>query len=278
LCRDSDLERVRARNALLQSFEDRSLDEFTVRADPAVSKELSRRMLEEVLSPDIHFLVFFGGTPWTDMEPPTVYVYRDTEQLHRFSCVNAGADAYYDGAIHISAVLRDGNWRGALEHELVHHALRSRGIFTPMWLHEGLAMYVAGEAWVWRPQFALVRWARTEHLPFAAMTGAFPDGADAQFARIAYFQSLMMLFAIIDGPSSGSDSTCSETGCSTWIRVNEMGITRVRALIEGIGSGEVTPEGAFSWASERTQERGPEAAWDAAVARLPLPPASPESP
>src|SRR5262249_39595549 len=161
--------------------------------------------------------------PWTDMEPPTVYVYRGTEQLHRFSCANPGADAYYDGAIHISAILRDGNGRGAIEHELVHHALRSRGILNPMWLHEGLAMYVAGEAWMGRPELGLVNGVKTEHLPFETMIGAFPDGADEQFARVAYFQSLMMLYAIVDGPAHGGDIGAAAT-------------THIRDLIDGLAN------------------------------------------
>ncbi len=126
-----------------------------------------------------------------------------------------------------------------------------------MWLHEGFAMYMAEERWWLSPQFQLLAWGATQHLPFDAMVAAFPHGADEAFARVAYFQSLMMFFAATGGPHAGS---------------NRRGIReeheRTQQLVEALTSGAVTPNAAFAHAVGAQTEVDLEQAWSATLARV----------
>jgi hypothetical protein len=235
--------KTKGRALLLEGFAVRSLGDLTVRADTEVPADLVSWVRDEVENPNARFQAVFGATPL----PLEVFVYRDVAELHRFSCVSPTADGYYDGAIHVSAVPRAGGIRSAIDHELVHHALRTRGVRAPFWLHEGLAMYVSGERWWREPKLGLVAAARREHVPFAAMTWPAPDTAsDAR----TYFQSLAMVAAVM-GP--GEDG---------------QGLARIRAVVDDLSSRRVTPEDAFAAGLGTSRDDEIERSWQAAIARL----------
>ena len=142
------------------------------------------------------------------------------------SCVNRSAIGYYDGAIHLSGDIRHGiqTLQQTAVHEYVHHILIGLGIKVPMWLHEGLAMKLAGETWWADPSLGLVAWLRDQHLPFKAMAGAFPHTADERFALAAYYQSLVMLEFL-------------------WDRKGDDGVV---ALVQALARREMAAEDAFS--------------------------------
>lgn len=122
---------------------------------------------------------------------PVIYLYESAEQLRSVACVNTATQGYYDGAIHLPA--SDPDLHRTVVHELTHHALRTLGVTKPMWFHEGLAMYAADERWWEDPRSGLVQWIQREHLPFPALTEAFPHTADELFAGAVYFQSFQMV-------------------------------------------------------------------------------------
>jgi hypothetical protein len=239
--------------ALLASFEERVSGELTIRADPSVAADVPAWIADEVRRPNRRFAELFDSVSL----PLSVYVYRDVAQLHRFACVNPAADAYYDGALHVSAVPRDGgSIRNVVAHELVHHALTSRGVTRPTWLQEGLAMHVASERWWLRRDLQLLAWAEREHLPFAAMVPAFPDGADETFAHVAYFQSIAMVFIVGGGPAAGRGGALQLADAP-----------RLRELVDALAAGRVSPEDAFA-ATLRAAGEEAEDGWKRTVARL----------
>lgn len=140
-----------------------------------------------------------GVGEWVDWPanapPPVLVVYQTSEQLRGVACASAQTVGYYDGRIHISidTELTEALVDQTLVHEYVHFALNSLGVPRPMWLHEGLAMQVAQETWWASSRLDLVRWLKTDHLPFDAMVLAFPHTADEKFALAAYFQSYKMV-------------------------------------------------------------------------------------
>jgi hypothetical protein len=170
-----------------------------------------------------------GLVDWSTAAPhPAVYLYDSLEALRAVSCVNAQAIAYYDGAIHLAANEASdlAEVDATLHHEYVHHVLLQSGVQRPMWLHEGLAMYAAGERWWADPRLGLRTWIQSNHLPFIAMAYAFPHTADKLFALAAYFQSELMVTFVID----------------------QRGVDFVRVLVRTLGRGEVKPDDAFYWA------------------------------
>lgn len=231
------------REQLLAGFVERVSGSLVIRASSEVPDSIVSQVEGTARRPNVRFFETFGVVP----TPLTVYIYASSEELHRYACINAAADAYYDGAVHLSAVTRDGkSIVGAALHEFAHHALKARGVTQPTWLHEGLAMYVARETWWRNPKWRLFDWGRTEHLPFASMTLAFPDGADEAFALKAYFQSLMMVRAIIlhhRGQGGLFDATPMED------------------LFERLASGATTPEDAFAYALQADRDEALEQAW-----------------
>lgn len=129
--------------------------------------------------------------PRGDVALPAIYVYASADQMRDVACVNTATQGYYDGAIHLPATDPDA-WRTVV-HEHMHHVLNAMGLRKPMWFHEGLAMYAADERWWEDPRLGLVTWLRSAHLPFPALTEAFPHTADELFAGRAYFQSYQMV-------------------------------------------------------------------------------------
>ena len=107
-----------------------------------------------------------------------------------------------DGAIHLPAT--DPDAYRTVVHELVHHVLNALGLRKPMWFHEGLAMFAADERWWEDPRLGLMTWLRSAHLPFPALTEAFPHTADELFAGAAYYQSYQMV-SFISARSGGSN-------------------------------------------------------------------------
>lgn len=188
--------------------------------------------------------------PWytPPAPPPPVIIYKDAEQLRASACVNAAAIAYYDGTLHITPDPRLGPYqvRESVMHEIVHHALLARGVREPMWLQEGLAMNFAGERW-WRdPALGVLRWAQDTHLPFDTMVRAFPHTADENFALAAYFQSMVMVEAVL--------------------RAGD--VARLQALIEALAHQQVAPSDAFSWALGGADAQKQEVSWYEAVQGL----------
>ena len=78
------------------------------------------------------------------------------------------------------------------------------------------------------------------------MVQAFPHTADEAFAIAAYFQSLVMVEAVL--------------------RIG--GVARIQALVEALARHQVTPSDAFSWALGGAAEAAQEVAWRQTVETL----------
>jgi hypothetical protein len=198
LCGPGDAQRVERRAQLLATFVALEASGTRVYHAPEVDPvvlDVVRSVLGTVRSPTASPLRPTFGAQLDRIPPPEVYVYRDVQQLLDVSCVNRAALGYYDGAIHLSGDLRHGvqSLAQTVIHESVHHVLLQLGVAVPMWLHEGLAMELAGETWWAEPSLGLVPWLQGQHLPFEALAGAFPHTADETFAMAAYYQSLVMV-------------------------------------------------------------------------------------
>lgn len=244
LCGDDAGEAAARRQALLDGFVDRSRDGLTIRADPDIAPSVIQAI--GALAAAAPRAVY--GAAGAGAEPPAIYIYRNLEELRRHACVSAESTAYYDGAIHLAGgpPVDVGELRANIVHEYVHHALVSAGVRAPMWLQEGLAMEAAGERWWMDPRLALLTWAEQgQHLPFSAMVDAFPHSADPEFARAAYFESVVMVRAVAAVRGG---------------RVNEL----IRALVEA----RLDPPRAFGWALGAQSDDELEAAWVGAVRGL----------
>lgn len=248
LCGPGDTRRAAQRPALLGTFVATYAANTAVRHDPQVDPIVLREVLSvlnAVQSPSQSPIRRIFGQDFDRLPPPDVYVYRDVQQMLDVSCVNRSAIGYYDGAIHLSGDIRHGlhTLRQTVVHEYVHHVLIGLGLKVPMWLHEGLAMKLAGETWWADPSLGLVAWLQGQHLPFEAMAGAFPHTSDERFALAAYFQSLVMLEFLQD--RKGEDGV----------------VALVRALVRG----ELAAKDAFS--STVISSGSLEQAWREFVAR-----------
>ncbi|MFT3706756.1 MAG: hypothetical protein QM817_03735 [Archangium sp.] len=182
-----DLPRRRAE--LLSRFVTVRRADTQILRDPAVSEDFANAMGESLLIARRTLSVLLG--PRADVAFPDVYVYESVDQLRSVACVNTATAGYYDGSIHVPA--SDPDAHRTVVHELTHHVLRALGVQKPMWFHEGLAMYAADERWWSDPRSGLVPWLQREHLPFSALTEAFPHTADELFAGAVYFQSFEMV-------------------------------------------------------------------------------------
>lgn len=177
------------RAALLGTFFAVQRAQTTIFADPAVSMAVVDDVGRSLATARTILLRLLGAR--ADVPFPVIYVYETAEHLRGVACVNAATAGYYDGAIHLPA--SDPDAARTVIHELTHHVLNTLGVHTPMWFHEGLAMYAADERWWEDPRSGLVAWLRREHLPFDAMVDAFPHTADELFAGAAYYQSYQMV-------------------------------------------------------------------------------------
>jgi hypothetical protein len=213
--------------ALLSQFREAHVGSTSFRHSPAVE----RARLEPIAA----FLEQAGliAAELLDWSPaaslPPVIVYRNVDEMRSIACVNEGAIGYYDGSIHLSLERErsERHVRETIVHELVHHVLLSMGVRQPMWFHEGLAMFAAGERWFADPRLGLERWLKQQHLPFDSLTVAFPHTADETFAAAAYYQSFMML---------------------QFVR-SRRGDQVIRALAQDLASGHLSPSQAFTSAA-----------------------------
>jgi hypothetical protein len=230
LCGTQDVWRVSHRDALLLTFSQVSDVATPVfydpRVDPVVLKEM--RWFQNYV---VHDMPIPAGLDV--VAPPTIYVYKDVDQMLSVSCVNHAAIGYYDGAIHIAGDVHFGFQRIAetLIHEYIHHVLNRLGIRVPMWLHEGLAMKSANEQWWHDPSLGLESWLVEQHLPFVAMVSAFPATADEKFALAVYCQSIMMVEFVSE-------------------RETRVGAKGLSALITALVQRQVSAAEAFSWSTD----------------------------
>jgi hypothetical protein len=212
LCLGQDRETVDGKRAhLLASFQPARSDGWHMRRDLEVSDATLIRVADALTRAKATAAALLGPRALS-VEPPAIYVYRDVEQLLQFSCVNRAARGYYDGAIHL-----DGSWEPdqSAAHEYFHHVLNQLGVKKPMWFHEGLAIFGAGETWWNNPRLNLREWLAQSPFPFEALTEAFPHAADEKFAVAVYYQSVMMVLflqkrspdfrAITEALSGGAD-------------------------------------------------------------------------
>lgn len=190
LCGEEPLQRLAERRAaLLASFSGVRRAGTTIFHDPDAPIAFVDGVGEALAQARVIATRLLG--PRADVALPIIYVYASADQLRDVACVNTATQGYYDGAIHLPATDADA-WRTVV-HEHLHHVLNALGLKKPMWFHEGLAMYAADERWWEDPRLGLVTWLRSAHLPFPALTEAFPHTADELFAGAAYFQSLQMV-------------------------------------------------------------------------------------
>ncbi len=190
LCGDEPLQRLAERRAaLLASFNGVRRAGTLIFHDPDAPISFVDAAGEALAQARVIATRLLG--PRADVALPVIYVYASADQMRDVACVNTATQGYYDGAIHLPATDPDA-WRTVV-HEHMHHVLNALGLKKPMWFHEGLAMYAADERWWEDPRLGLVSWLRSAHLPFPALTEAFPHTADELFAGAAYFQSYQMV-------------------------------------------------------------------------------------
>lgn len=225
-CGPKDLSRIAARAALLATFVPVEGAASPVFHEPSVD----RKVLKDVQE-GLDYAVRVFPLRYLEAKPaPVTYVYRDVAQLQSVSCVNKATVGYYDGAIHIAGDRRNAPFRikETIAHEYMHHLLIERGVQLPMWLHEGLAMQHGQEDWWKDSSLGLVDWLAGQHIPFEAMTAAFPYTSDEKFALAVYYQSHMML-RFAQGRKGGE--------------------ARLAALIEGLAQRKIRPAEAFTFAT-----------------------------
>lgn len=244
LCGPKDASRIHQRNALLLTFVAAAGADNSVLHEPSVSPRVLKDV-QEALDYAVHRL------PKGVLEPkaaPVTYIYKNVEQMQNVSCVNRAAIGYFDGAIHIAGDSRYSGMRiqETVVHEYVHYLLLGRGIRSPMWLHEGMAMQYAQEHWCDDPSLGLMAWLAKSHIPFVAMTKAFPYAADEKFAVAAYCQSQMMFEFAFRGVQDRSAND------------------KVAALLEELAQGTVRDSEAFFVAAGLSGE-ALERAWDSHV-------------
>lgn len=218
--------RTSARAALLATFVPLDGAAYPVLHDPSVDRNVLKDVQE-----GLDYAVREFPLRYLEAKPaPMTYVYKDVEQLQGVSCVNKATVGYYDGAIHVASDRRYTRWRikETIVHEYMHHLLIERGVALPMWLHEGLAMQHAQEDWWKDSSLGLVDWLATRHIPFEAMTAAFPYTSDEKFALAVYYQSYMMV---------------------QFAQAGRRGDARMAALIEGLAQRKIRPAEAFTFAT-----------------------------
>ena len=226
---------LQARRALLETFRQVHHVDVTAHVAPEISDatvlvvtEHLRRVTDETAA--------LAAMPIT--APPLV-IYNRLQDLLNTACVNPAALAYYDGALHVSVDVDAATLRQNLQHEIVHHALVSRGVQAPMWLQEGLAMRNAHEVWWANPQFGLLSWGLRYHHPFARMVHAFPHTTSEAAATAVYFQSLMMVQSLV---AQGGD-------------------TRPWRLVDALASWQVSPDDAYAWGVATSDPQQQETLW-----------------
>ncbi len=186
------------RSALLASFVPRQFGEAHLLADSRVDTTALNGVAVHLAQARV------ATQGWVDfpsnVPPPTTIVYFDAPQLRSVACVSEQTVGYFDGALHIAAdpALSEASIGQTVVHEYVHFALNALKVPKPMWLHEGLAMQVAGENWWADARLDLPRWIQGSHFPFDAMVFAFPHTADEKFALAAYYQSFRMVGFVVE--------------------------------------------------------------------------------
>ena len=174
---------------------------------------------------------------------PPLVIYASLGDLRAHACVQAAAIAYYDGALHVSADTDAETLRQNLQHEIVHHALRERGVQAPFWLHEGLAMLNAREIWWAERQYGLLSWGLRYHYPFDRMINAPPRSQSTEAALAVYFQSVMMVQAVVDHGNYG----------------------QIWRLVDALARNDVAAEQAFAWGLQSNDLTQQEALWRSTV-------------
>lgn len=174
--------------------------------------------------------------------PPLLYLYPSVAALREHSCVRAPAVAYYDGAIHLAVTepapdsrywqfeknrprWLEHDLKKTLLHEATHHALASNGVFAPFWLHEGLAMYIAGDSQ------AYTVW-RKNPIPAKLLVDAYPDDASPEVVTAYYAQAWFMLEFL-------RRLCLNRRGCGP------------AELVHALRGARTTPEKLFDWAISR---------------------------
>jgi len=158
-------------------------------------------------------------------EPPAIFVYPTVEELRRHSCTSKIALAYYDGAIHMTADMKE--LRQSLRHEYAHHVLLSNGINGPTWFQEGTAMKFASDC----PYGAYQTWRAHRFEPRQMVAGA-THTTSPEAANVFNAQACIMTEFL--------DRLC--------LQLEECGTKQLAAaLVEG----QTTPEGLFDWAISR---------------------------
>jgi hypothetical protein len=242
LCEDNG-EAVRTsqrRAALLRGFRTNELKGVLLAHDEGVPDE-TLEAIRFALGRTRQFADYLLG--WSPKEfPPPIYVYRDAAQLRSVACIN-GTISYYDGSIHLTGDPRytAGTLTEETAHEYVHHVLTTMGVRRPIWLHEGLAMQIAGERWWRKPELGLVAWLEREHLPFDSLVDTIPHAvSDERRATAAYYQSYMMV---------------------GFIRQRRP-VAYVRELLDDLAWGRLVPAEAFAVAADILPGSTLEGEWD----------------
>jgi hypothetical protein len=192
------------RQALFAGFNSTAIGDLQIRHAPQVPPAALRQVAVAMARAREVAATLIDWSP--SAPPPPVVLYRDDKQLQGVACVNQAAIGYYDGEIHVSLdpVHSAQHVAETVIHEYMHHALNSLGVRAPMWFHEGLAMFAAGERWFADPRLRLRGWLAQTHLPFESLVTAFPHTADEPFAVAAYYQSVSMIEFLRErqGPAS----------------------------------------------------------------------------
>lgn len=188
--------RVEIRVELTEEFRQRSRVGVTALWSPEVNDELGERAHESVIEALDSAAALLGVPRRQEL---TLFVYGARADLLAATCVQSWARAAYDGALHLDGegLARPGVMERHISHESLHAQLAAVAPNAPVWLHEGLAQYVAQQHSARHERSYRFMIEQQTWVPFASLAGSFQVITDSADAQLAYHQSLAMVEFLI---------------------------------------------------------------------------------
>jgi tetratricopeptide (TPR) repeat protein len=169
---------------------------------PEVSEELAEATLEGVIQALERAARLTRASRRQEL---TVFVYTAQADMLASTCAQEWARAMYDGALHLDGdeLGRRGVMSSHITHESMHAQLHAVAPEAPVWLHEGLAQYLAAQHSELHDRSYRFMVEQRTWIPFSSLAGSFQVISDAGDARLAYHQSLAMVELLIERQGEG---------------------------------------------------------------------------